>query len=259
MESSGCHGTRGFRCAWLIEGAPRHTGIGGRSLDRRVTGRYRLIGCALREPSLAETHQTAAAPNSHLEAAPPAKSEGVTALLRGWSGGDQTALERLLRILYDDLHRQAVRALRRERDGHTLQPTALINEAYLRLVKHDRVQWHNRAQFLGVAAQVIRRVLVDYERNRRAIKRGGHQTRVTLEECDATASHGAANVEMLALHDALERLAKFRPLYVRIVELRYFAGLSIEETAAALGIAPITVKRKSEAAYAWLRAELDGA
>lgn len=160
-------------------------------------------------------------------------------------------------IAYDELHRQADRALRRERRDHTLQATALINEAYFRLVAHDRVKWHNRAQFFGVVANIIRHILVDYERRRDAAKRGGGCVHVTLEENDAAAvRNGVDDTDILALHDAIEELATVDERQVRVVDLRYFAGFTIEETATILGVDPSTVKRDWLLAKAWLRCKL---
>ena len=180
----------------------------------------------------------------------------VTELLLAWGAGDQGAFDALLPIVYDDLRRQAARALRGESPEHTLQPTALVHEAYFRLVDQHRVQFQNRAHFFGVAAQMIRRILIDHARARRAAKRGGGGTYVTLGEADA---HQDVNdsVDVLALHDALDRLAALDPDQAKLVELRYFGGLSIEETAAALGISPATVKREWAVARAWLRRELE--
>ena len=185
-------------------------------------------------------------------------SPNVTDLLIAWSGGDRAALDTLLPIVYAELRRQAARALRREGPEHTLQATALVHEAYFRLVEQNRVQWRNRAQFFGVAAQVIRRILIDHARARRAAKRGGGVASLTLEglEAHAPASEGNDPVDVLALHDALERLAVLDPEQVRLVELRYFGGLSIDETAEALGVSPATVKREWALARAWLRREL---
>ena len=182
----------------------------------------------------------------------------VTDLLLAWGAGDRAALDTLLPIVYDQLRRQAARALRREGEAHTLQATALVHEAYFRLVEQDRVQWHNRAQFFGVAAQILRRILIDHARARRAAKRGGGAIRLTLEEVNTPhgGDRGGDALDVLALHDALERLAKLDPAQVRLVELRYFAGLTIEETAAALGLSPATVKREWAVARGWLRREL---
>jgi RNA polymerase sigma factor (TIGR02999 family) len=182
----------------------------------------------------------------------------VTGLLVAWGAGDAAAGERLLSAIYDELHRQAARAMRREGDAHTLQATAVVHEAYLRLVDQRRVEWRNRAHFFGVAAQMMRRVLVDHARARLAGKRGGELQRVTLGDVGAGATDDA-NVDVLALHEALERLAALDPDQARLVELRYFGGLGIEDTATALGVSPATVKREWAVARAWLRRELAGA
>ena len=168
------------------------------------------------------------------------------------------ALHALFPIVYDELHRQAARALRRERQDHTLQATALVNEVYLKLAGQDRVHWHNRAQFFGVAALNIRRILVDYERRRRTPKRGGGGVAVTLEDNEVPAvTSGVDCTDMLALDAALEELATVDERQVRLVELRYFVGFTIEETATALGVDPSTVKREWKLARAWLRGKLE--
>ena len=185
---------------------------------------------------------------------------GVTELLLAWGGGDEAALEALLPAVYAELHAQARRAMRRESEGHTLQATALVNEAFLRLVDQQRVAWRNRAQFFGVAAQLMRRILVDHARTRNAEKRGGGATPTTLAGVAAAEPAEAAGaVDVLALHEALERLAALDPEPARVVELRYFGGLTFEETAAALGVSPATVKREWAVARAWLRRELGDA
>ena len=187
----------------------------------------------------------------------------VTQLLLAWGAGDRAAGELLLPAVYDELHRQAERAMRREGSDHTLQPTALVHEAYLRLVDQRRVAWRNRAQFFGIAAETMRRILVDHARGRLAAKRGGGAARVTLDDAspvagDAGGAPGADALDILALHDALERLAALDEAQARVVELRYFGGLSIEETAEAMGVSPATVKREWAVARGWLRRELDG-
>lgn len=181
----------------------------------------------------------------------------VTQLLLAWRGGDASAGERLLHIIYDELHRQAARAMRREGDAHTLQATALVNEAYLRLIDQSRVEWKNRAHFFGVAAQAMRRVLVDHARNRHAIKRGGGEAALSLGNVGAFEDDDAAT-DVLALHDALDKLAALDPAQARLVELRYFGGLTIEETAEALGVSISTVKREWAIARAFLRREITG-
>ncbi len=181
--------------------------------------------------------------------------ESITDLLLKWSGGDATALEQLMPLVYDELRRLAVRYLRRERDNHSLQPTALVNEAYLRLVDQQKVEWQSRAQFYGLAARVMRNILVDHARSRQAAKRGGEQFQVSFD-----GNHqGIVNpeIEFLAVHEALERLATFDAQKAQIVELRFFGGLSIEETAEVLGIGHATVERDWKLARAWLRRELE--
>jgi RNA polymerase sigma factor (TIGR02999 family) len=182
----------------------------------------------------------------------------VTTLLARWSSGDAGALEQLTPIVYDELRRIARRHLARERKDHTLQSTALVHEAYLRLIGGSGSEYQNRQHFFAVAAQVIRRVLVDHARAVNAAKRGGGAQKIVLED-QPEASAPAENVaEVLALHEALERLAAFDQQQARIVELRYFAGLSIEETAEVIGVSPATVKRDWVMARAWLARELKG-
>ena len=159
--------------------------------------------------------------------------------------------------VYDELHRQAARAMRRETPEHTLQATALVSEAYLRLIDQRRVQWRNRAHFFGVAAQLMRRILVDHARGRHAAKRGGGMAQLTLGDDDAASgAPDERGVDVLVLNEVLERLATMDPAQARIVELRYFGGLTIEDTAEALGVSPATVKREWAVARAWLRREL---
>ena len=182
--------------------------------------------------------------------------QDVTQLLIAWREGDSGAEQRLLPAVYDELHRQAERAMRRENEAHTLQATALVNEAYLRLVDQSRVQWKNRAHFFGVAAQVMRRILVDHARSRLADKRGAGAKRLTLDDANVGAPEESGGIDVLDLHEALERLAALDETQARVVELRYFSGLNIEETAEALGVSPATVKREWSVARAWLRREL---
>lgn len=184
-----------------------------------------------------------------------ADSGGITQLLIAWGEGRPDALERLLPLVYEDLRRQAGRYMRREAPGHALQPTALVHEAYLRLVDQQRVKWRNRAHFYGVAASMMRRILVDQARARQAGKRGQGWARVTLSEVEAKHA-GLPEIDALALHDALERLAAFDPRKERIVELRYFGGLTIEEVAEVMGISEATIVREWTIAKAWLRADL---
>ena len=177
----------------------------------------------------------------------------VTRLLQAMRAGDDLAAERLLPLVYQELHRLAKSYMRRERQDHTLQATALINEAYLRLARED-VDWKNREHFIGVAAHVMRRVLVDYARAHRAEMRGGGLKRVELEEGIAISAE--RNEEVLALDDALNRLAEKSVRQARVVELRYFGGLSVEEIAGVLGVAPRSVKRDWALARIWLFQEL---
>ena len=178
----------------------------------------------------------------------------VTELLIAAGDGRREALDELVPLLYDDLRRLAAAHMRREPPGHLLQPTALVHETYVRLVDQRRAGWVSRAHFFGAAAGVMRRILVDLARARRADKRGGQLTRVTLAE-DAAAD-GPTEIDVLTLHQSLERMATFSPRQERIVELRYFGGLTIEETAAVLGISDATVVREWTIAKAWLRAAL---
>ena len=177
----------------------------------------------------------------------------VTALLDGWSRGDRRALDRLLPLVYAELRRVATRQLRRERAGHTLQPTALVHEAYLRLVEQRNVDWQNRAHFYGVAAQVMRRILVDHARRQTARKRGNGAQRVPIEDI---ADRAAIEVPVLALDYALGRLEQIDPGLAQIVELRAFGGLTIDEVAHVLKVSPSTAKREWRTAKAWLRHEL---
>ena len=188
---------------------------------------------------------------------PPPEPAHVTGLLQAWAAGDPAALEALLPAVYGELRRRAARALRRESPGHTLQTTDLVHEAYLRLVDQRQGVGANRAQFLGLAAVCMRRVLVDHARARQAAKRGGGARQITLTDLPVGDDSGdEPAVDVLALDDALRRLAQLDPQQGRVVELRYFGGLNIEETAAALGVSPSTVKREWAVARAWLRREL---
>jgi len=180
----------------------------------------------------------------------------ITELLVAWSGGDQEALDRLMPLVYDELHRQAARFLSRERSGHTLQPTALVNEVYLRLVDQSQVKWQNRAQFFGIAAQMMRRILVSNARARHAEKRGGREQCLTLNE--EVAIFPQRDINLLALDDALTKLEAIDPEKSKMVELRFFSGLSIEETAEVLTVSPRTVDRQWQTAKAWLYREIVG-
>ncbi len=174
----------------------------------------------------------------------------VTELLLEWRQGDSRALERLTPIVYGELRRIAHRYMQNEREGHTLQTTALVNEAYVRLVGHERIEWQNRAHFFGVMAQVMRHVLIDHARSRSSAKREGLSRHVPLEDSAAMTETRAA--ELVALDEALNELAELDPRKSRVVELRYFGGLSLEETANVLEISVMTVRRDWRAAKAWL-------
>jgi len=181
---------------------------------------------------------------------------GVTAILRAWSAGDRDAAEALVPLLHTELRRRAAAYLRGERRNHTLQPTALINEAYLRLLDQRLVAWQNRAHFLGIASQMMRRILVDHARRRNMRKRSGRWLRVSLADRALGADGGNVGFDVLLLDTLLERLAAFDARKSRVVELRYFGGLSLEETARVLDVTPRTVDRDWRAARAWLHAEL---
>lgn len=179
----------------------------------------------------------------------------MTELLLDWNRGDASALERLLPLIYDELHRMAAQYMRRERSSHTLQPTALVHEAYLRLIDQTRVKWHNRSHFFGVAAQLMRRVTVKHAQRHHAAKRGGGKLKVTLDETVATES--GRDLDVLALDEALHRLEKLDPRQARIIELRFFGGLTVEEAAQVLKVSAATVHREQRMALAWLKRELN--
>ncbi|MGA3040273.1 MAG: sigma-70 family RNA polymerase sigma factor [Bryobacteraceae bacterium] len=181
--------------------------------------------------------------------------EDISMLLRAWSDGDQSALEKLTPFVYGELRRLASRYLKRERPGHSLQTTALVNEAYLRLVDYERMQWQDRAHFFAVSAQVMRRILVEHAR-RHNLKRGGGVPHLSLEE--AAVVGGGQDADLVALDDAMNGLARIDPRKVQVVEMRFFGGLSVEETAEVLKISPVTVKRDWRGARAWLYRELTG-
>jgi RNA polymerase sigma factor, TIGR02999 family len=184
-----------------------------------------------------------------------AATHTVTEMLAEWSdSGNREALDKLMPVVYDELRRQASRYLRRERLGHTLQTTALVNEAYLRLIGQAEVRWQNRAHFFGIAAEIMRRILVDHARKRYAAKRGGEPLRVTLNE--ALNASDEPNVDLIAVDAALTRLAQLDQQQARVVELRFFGGLNVPETAQVLGISERTVKRDWNVAKAWIRREL---
>ena len=174
----------------------------------------------------------------------------VTQILLDWSRGDPEAPDKLMPLVYDELRRIASQYLRRERPDHTLQPTALVHEAYLRLVDQQRVSWQNRAHFFAIAAQAMRRILVSYARQHLAAKRGGHRHRLTLDEAMGAAQQ--REVDLIALDEAMTNLEAIDPQQSRIIELRFFGGLSVEETAQVIGVSPATVKREWTMARAWL-------
>jgi RNA polymerase sigma factor (TIGR02999 family) len=182
-------------------------------------------------------------------------SGDVSTLLRAWSDGDQSALERLTPIVFDELHRLARRYMKRERPGHSLQTTALVNEAYMRLVDYERMQWQNRAHFFAVSAQLMRRILVDYAR-RHNLKRGGGLPHISLEEAAIAVAGDEMGsdeeMDLVALDDAMNEMARIDPRKVQVVEMRFFGGLSVEETAEVLKISTVTVKRDWRAARLWL-------
>jgi RNA polymerase sigma factor (TIGR02999 family) len=177
----------------------------------------------------------------------------ITKLLHAWSEGDQSALERLTPIVFDELHRLASRYMKRERPGHSLQTTALVNEAYMRLVDYKRMEWQDRAHFFAVSAQLIRRILVEHAR-RHNLRRGGGVQHVPLEE--AAVVGGRRSADLVALDDAMKALAQLDPRKVQVVEMRFFGGLSVEETAEVLKVSTVTVMRDWSTAKAWLYREL---
>jgi RNA polymerase sigma factor (TIGR02999 family) len=184
----------------------------------------------------------------------PNSDSGPTELLRAWSHGDGSALGRLMPLVYDELHRLARRYMRQERPDHTLQATSLVNEAYLRLIDVNRVEWRDRAHFLAVAAQMMRRILVEFARNRQRQKRGGGAVHVNLDEVQELPD--SKEHDVVALSDALSGLATFDARMSRVVELRFFGGLTVAETADVLNISPETVMRDWKTAKAWLLREL---
>ncbi len=182
-------------------------------------------------------------------------SHDVTRLLHDWSDGDKKAAEQLMPLIYDELRRLARAYLQRERPDHTLQPTALVNEAYLKLVDQRRVNWQNRHHFYGIAAQMMRRVLVDHAREHAAEKRGGKHQKLSLDELRLQTEERAA--DLVALDEALRKLAEIFPRKASVVELRFFGGFSVEETAGVLNVSDKTVMREWESAKLWLYRELE--
>lgn len=178
----------------------------------------------------------------------------ITALLVDWSKGDRSALEKLLPLVERELHRLAHSYMRRENPDHTLQTTALINETYLRLIDQNKVEWQNRAHFFGIAAQLMRRILLNYARDQNRVKRGGGAVHVSLSNAAVMSSE--KNEELMSLNDALERLADIDARKSKVVELRYFGGLSVDEAAEVLKVSPVTVMRDWQFAKAWLSREI---
>jgi RNA polymerase sigma factor (TIGR02999 family) len=185
---------------------------------------------------------------------PKPSPDDITGLLAAWGGGDRAALDRLMPLVYQELRRLAHRQMRRERGGDTLQTTALVNEAYLRLVDYERVKARDRSHFLAIAAQVMRRILIERARGRHSNKRGSNPQRISLEDMAEVADERAAN--LIALDDALQALSTIDPRKAQLVELRYFGGLTIEETADVLGISTPTVERDWRTARIWLHREI---
>lgn len=182
-------------------------------------------------------------------------SHEVTRMLQEWGGGNREATDQLLALVYDELHRQAARYLRRERPDHTLQPTALINEAYLKLIDQRDVNWQNRTHFFAIAAQAMRRILVDHARTTHREKRGGNNLKISMEQAELIQAD-EKSIDLVALDEALNHLATKDKQQARVVELRYFSGLSLEETAAVLEISRSTAARDWAMAKAWLHREL---
>lgn len=183
------------------------------------------------------------------------QTQQITEMLREWSNGNQSVLEELLPLVYQQLHQRAAGYLRRERSNHTLQPTALIHETYLKLIDQRKVDWQNRTHFFAIAANLMRRILVDHARSKNRDKRGGPDEDLPLEEAGFVIG-GEKNIDLIALDEALNRLAKIDERQVQVVELRYFSGLSLEDTAVALNISRSTASEDWAMAKAWLRREL---
>ncbi len=179
----------------------------------------------------------------------------VTQLLFAWSNGDRAALDELTPLVYEELYRLAHHHMSRERPGHTLQTSALVNEAYVRLIDQKNVRWQNRAQFFSIASRLMRRILVDHARSHHSAKRGGDIRRVSLDEAAVVARERAA--ELVALDEALNSLAAIDPRKSQVVELRFFGGMSVEETAEVLGVSPVTVMRDWSTAKAWLQLAIE--
>ena len=182
-------------------------------------------------------------------------TEKITEKLRGWSAGDSESNDALFNLVYDELRRQAHRFLRKERTGHTLQTTALVNEAYLKLINQKKVEWESRSQFFGIAATMMRRILIDYAKQKHRVKRGGGGEDLPLDEA-LTITVSSTSFDLLALDEALDRLAAKEEHLAKVVELRFFSGLDVPETAQVLNVSESTVKRDWAMAKAWLYREL---
>jgi RNA polymerase sigma factor (TIGR02999 family) len=220
-----------------------------------ATGVHHETDAVIWFPCQAQPVKASLQDSEPLEESPFPERGEVTRWLIAGTDGDAHALESLLPLVYDQLHRQAVRFFRRERANHTLQPTALVNEVYLRLINQNEVSWQNRAQFFGIAAQMMRRILVSHARGREAKKRGGAAQHITLQEDLAAAPQRDLN--LLAVDEALTRLEAVDPEKSRMVELRFFSGLSVEETAQVMGVSPRTIDRQWQTAKAWLHREIN--
>ncbi len=190
------------------------------------------------------------------ERAPDPDTGPVTQLLVAWNAGDRSALDEMVPFVYDELHRLAARYLSRERPGHTLVPTALVSEVYLRLIDQHKTDWRNRAQFLGLAASMMRRILANHARDRAAAKRGGGRQPVSLSLIEAPS--GAPDVDLIALEDALDKLAAMDARKAKVVELRFYGGLTMEEIAEVIGVSRATVEREWSFARAWLYDSIEG-
>ena len=188
---------------------------------------------------------------------PDSKPADVTGLLQAWSAGNLAARDELVGVVYQELRRRAAGRLRAERANHTLQPTALVHEVYLRLINQREIVWQNRAQFLGIASEMMRRILVDHARGHRMAKRSGRCVKVTIDE--AVAGADPRDIDLLNLDEAMRRLAEFDPRKSRIAELRYFGGLTLEEIGHVLDVSVATVERDWHAARAWLYVQMKGA
>ncbi|MCU0627143.1 MAG: sigma-70 family RNA polymerase sigma factor [Gemmatimonadaceae bacterium] len=229
-------------------------------MDERANDPHTPHGAHVEHIARVDGHDDAGATRAARDDAPDASiaRDDVTQLLSAWSAGDRAALDALLPAVYAELRRQADRVLRHQASGHTLQPTALVHEAWLRLVAQRPAQLEGRAHFVAVAARCMRQVLVDAARARNADKRGGGVHAVTLDpQADLPAGTGETGLDILALDEALARLATIDPQQARLVELRYFVGLTLDETAAALGVSAATVSREWAVARRWLRRELE--